>query len=120
MKPRLSLLARAAFWVAALVAFVLAALPHPPSLPGDPPDKVNHVIAFAVLGILGTLGYPRVGPWRMLLGLAAFGAVIEIVQLIPALHRDGDILDLCADILAASAAILATRFVVRRASMKGA
>lgn len=114
MRSRPTSLASVAFWIAAIVAFVFAVLPDPPSLPGEPPDKINHMIAFAALGILGTLGYPRVRPFRLLLWLAIIGAVIELVQLIPSLHRDGDLLDLCVDVLAAGAAITMTRFAMRR------
>ncbi|MEA3041665.1 MAG: hypothetical protein QOC65_1154 [Sphingomonadales bacterium] len=88
---------RTAFWAAACFAFVMAVLPRPPHLPGDPSDKVQHILAFAVLTLLAALAYPRVSAWRVGLGLSMFGATIELVQLVPALQRDGDIVDWCAD-----------------------
>jgi VanZ family protein len=92
---------RTAFWAAACFAFVMAVLPRPPHLPGDPSDKVQHILAFAVLALLAALAYPRVSAWRLALGLSLFGAAIELVQLIPALHRDGDVVDWCADTVSA-------------------
>ena len=86
-------------------AFVMAVLPHPPQIPGDPDDKVQHIIAFTALGVLAASGYRRTPVWQLLLGLAAFGAVIEVVQAIPLLHRDSDILDWVADIVAAGAVL---------------
>ena len=92
---------RTAFWAAAFFAFVMAALPHPPQLPGAPSDKIQHIAAFLVLGALASFGYPRTSPVYLASGLSAFGAVIEVVQLIPSLHRDGDPADWIADTAAA-------------------
>jgi len=93
---------RLLFWAAAVFAFVMAVLPHPPRVPTDPSDKVQHIIAFAALGGLAAWAFPATGAVRLLLGLSAFGALIEIIQLIPDLHRDGDLLDWVADTLAAA------------------
>ena len=86
-----------AFWLAAAFAFVMATLPRPPALPGQPSDKVQHVIAFSVLTVLAFTAWPWKCWLRIVIGLSAFGALIEIVQLIPALHRDGDWMDWLAD-----------------------
>jgi VanZ family protein len=90
-------LLRIAFWGAAAFALVMAVLPQPPHLPGDPSDKILHVMAFAVLAALASAAYPRTGILRLLAGLSLFGAAIEIVQTIPSLHRDGDVVDWLAD-----------------------
>lgn len=95
-----------AFWAALIVALVMALLPKPPALPGDPGDKVQHVIAFVTLTALARLAYPRVRTWRVIVGLAAFGAVIELGQMIPALGRDGSIDDWVADVAAVGAVLL--------------
>ncbi len=92
---------RALFWAAATFAFVMASLPKPPQLPGDPGDKVQHIIAFAVLALLARLGWLNVSGWRLLAGLSAFGALIELVQAIPALGRHADWIDWAADTVAA-------------------
>ena len=84
----------------------MAVLPHPPEMPGEPNDKVQHIIAFATLAALGSFAYPRTPLVRLLAALSLFGAFIEVVQAIPVLHRDSDVLDWLAD-TAAAAAVLA-------------
>ena len=86
-----------AFWLAASFAFVMATLPHPPAIPGQPSDKIQHVLAFTVLAALAFAAWPWKRWLLIVVGLSAFGALIEIVQLIPALHRDGDWIDWLAD-----------------------
>jgi VanZ family protein len=93
---------RLAFWAALLFAFVMAIVPHPPELPGAPSDKIQHVLAFLTLGALAFLAYPRSRPFGVGVGLSLFGALIELVQAIPALGRDSDVLDWIADTLAAA------------------
>lgn len=107
--------AQAIFWVAACFSFVMAAMPHPPELPGEPNDKVEHMIAFATLALLAAFAYPRTAPLRLLVGLSAFGALIEVVQTIPALQRDSDIKDWAADTVAAGV-VLAVVWWQRRAA----
>ena len=93
--------ARLLFWSACTFAFVMATLPHPPQVPGEPNDKIQHIIAFITMALLGAWAYPRTTIIRLLIGLSVFGAIIEIVQAIPELHRDSDPLDWLADTLAA-------------------
>jgi VanZ family protein len=93
--------AQAIFWLAACFSFVMAAMPHPPEVPGHPNDKVEHIVAFATLAVLAAFAYPRTALLRLLVGLSAFGALIEVVQAIPALQRDSDIKDWAADTVAA-------------------
>ena len=100
-------LPRLLFWAAAAFAFVMAALPHPPEVPGAPSDKVQHILAFLTLAALARWAYPAVRKRWLLLGLALFGAAIELVQAIPALNRDSDPLDWLADVAAAAAVFVA-------------
>ena len=90
-------LRRLLFWAAAIFALVMAILPHPPELPGEPSDKIQHITAFATLGVLGAWAYAGAALLQLLAGLSLFGAFIEVVQAIPALHRDSDIKDWIAD-----------------------
>ena len=76
-------------------------------------------MAFLMLGALAFFAFPRVGPVILLAWLSAFGAFIEFVQMIPALHRDGDIWDWVADTRAA-AVILTALHLLRAASGRGA
>lgn len=100
-------LPRILFWAAAAFAFVMAIVPHPPKLPGHPSDKIQHIVAFLVLALLGMWAYPAARKRQILFGLAAFGALIEFVQAIPQLHRDSDPLDWLADVGAAFAVFAA-------------
>ena len=112
--PRPRLLLRLLFWAAALFALVMALLPHPPHLPGNPSDKIQHVAAFATLGLLGSFAYRRVSALWLIAGLSLFGALIEVAQSIPALHRDSDPLDWVADTIACTVVLVALRWWTRR------
>ena len=103
--------ARAAFWAAAAFAFVMAVLPHPPAVPGNPNDKVQHIAAFATLSLLASFAYPQTTLVALLMRLSLFGAFIEVVQAIPVLHRDSDVKDWLADTAAVAVVLL---FVWRR------
>jgi VanZ family protein len=95
----------ALFWAAALFAFVMAVLPQPPQIPGQPTDKALHMIAFGVLAALGAVAYPRVRLLTLLIALSAFGATIEFFQLIPGLNRTSEFADWAADTVAAAAVL---------------
>ena len=76
----------------------MALLPHPPDiLFGEASDKLQHMLAFAVLTALALPAFPRAGQLRIFLLLAAFGALIELLQEIPDLHRDSSFYDWLAD-----------------------
>ena len=93
------LLVRVAFWATCLAAFVLAVMPAPPEVWIS--DKLQHAFAFIVLAALGWCAYPAVRKRWLLVGLMAFGALIEIVQAVPIVGRDSDPLDWVADSAAA-------------------
>lgn len=91
-------LAFALFWLALAFALTMALLPHPPSLPIDRlGDKFEHMLAFATLTALADPAFPGVPRLRIAERLSFFGALIEVTQSIPALHRDCDIRDWFAD-----------------------
>lgn len=97
-------LARIAFWGAGVAAYILALLP------GDPHvfhyDKFNHMLAFAVLAILGRLGHSHSRALVIAIGLIAFGGLIELSQALPAIHRDASWADLGADAIATLGGLL--------------
>ena len=107
---------RALFWASAIFSFVMAVLPHPPMIPGNPSDKLQHIAAFVTMSALGAWAYPRFKLLRLLALLSAFGAAIEVIQAIPALHRDSDVWDWVADTAAVSVVLLAVWLRRRRAS----
>ena len=98
---------RLLFWGAAAFALVMALLPHPPHIRGEPSDKVEHAIAFATLGLLGSFAFTRLTAVRLIAGLSLFGAFIELAQAIPALHRDSDVVDWLVDTLACAVVVIA-------------
>ncbi len=106
---RPAVVARTLFWLALVVAVTMAVLPHPPHTPLDRfGDKVEHMTAFAVMSVLAAIGYSQARLPRIAERLSFLGALIEVAQSIPALHRDCDILDWVAD----TAAIAVTLLIV--------
>lgn len=88
---RFSLLAA----IAAITYLAITDRPYP--LVESIPDKLNHLAAFAVLGLLADYAFPtaRFGAAKVL-ALAGYGAAIEVVQaFLP--HRQASFLDLVAD-----------------------
>src|SRR4051794_16269422 len=102
-----------AFAAALLLTLVMAWLPHPPVVPLHEDDKLWHVIAFVTLSVLAGLAFPAAALARIGERLSFLGAVIEVVQSMPALHRDCDIKDWIAD-TAAIAVTLAIVAGIRR------
>lgn len=100
-------LLRLGFWTALVFAFVMAIAPRTPEVLHSVSDKYQHMLAFFVLGALAALAFRGTAFWRLFVGLALFGGVIELVQLIPALNRDGDFVDWAVDMVAAAAALAA-------------
>ena len=74
------------------------------SVPGL--DKVVHLCAYLVLGVLCLPALPRVHPLFVWLGLALFGAGIEFAQGSMNAGRSGDPLDEIANMSGAGLAVL--------------
>lgn len=102
----LRLLLRAGFVAALGLTVVLAALPQPPALPAPGGDTFQHALAFVILTILLALAYPRLSAEVRFGMLAGFGAVIELMQMIPMLGRDASLGDWGVDLAAIGATIL--------------
>lgn len=88
------------FWrvlllAAAVLAVTMALLPHPPDL--QIRDKWQHMSAFGVLTLLSVLSFPDTPLHRIGERLSFLGALIEVFQSIPAVHRDCDVMDWLAD-----------------------
>jgi len=106
---------RSLFWCALAFALVMALLPHPPHLPIDSlGDKFEHSLAFGALALLGSSAYPAMPLPRLAERLSFLGAMIEVLQSIPALHRDCDILDWVADTIAIVVLLSIVHLVRRR------
>jgi len=85
---RASRSARATFWAAACFAFVMAIIPHPPQVPGEPNDKVQHIVAFATLSVLGSFAYPRMTLVRLLIGLSLFLTFFVMSPVLDRIYSD--------------------------------
>lgn len=85
------------FFAAGTVAFIMASLPQPPGVPFEPSDKIQHIVAFAILALLARIAFWEARALLIFVSLSIFGALIECVQLIPILGRDADLVDWVAD-----------------------
>ena len=113
LDPRIVRLTRLGFWLALIFACTMAVLPMPPHMPVDSlGDKFEHMLAFFTLSTLAMLGYGRAARWRIIERLAFLGAMIELVQSIPALHRDCDIKDWVADSIAILIGVVIAGWVI--------
>lgn len=90
----------------------MALSPVPPPVEGS--DKFHHMLAFGTLTILAVAGWPGTPLLRIGERMSFLGAMIEVTQSIPALHRDCDIWDWAAD-TAVAAGVLVVVWVWRRA-----
>jgi VanZ family protein len=113
MSGRTLWLFRLALFAALVFAVTMALLPKPPHMPIDRfGDKFEHMIAFATLAGLAAIAYPRMRLFRIGERLSFLGALVEVLQSIPSLHRDCDIRDWVADTIAVTA-VLAVVAVIR-------
>jgi len=107
-----TMLARFAFWIALAFTLLMALSPHPPRvLPFNVWDKVQHAAAFGVLAGLAAFGYPRSPLVRLGEHLSFVGALIEVLQAMPMIHRDCDIRDWIADTIAITVALGLVRWL---------
>lgn len=117
-----------AFWAAVLFAYVEAILPAKDTISLSLWDKINHMAAFFTITFLARAAYPRIPIFRLFVMMATFGALIELSQALPFIHRDAEWGDWFADLIASVAglivawpfAILADRRRARRASAQPA
>ena len=87
--------------LAIVFAMTMALLPKPPHLPTDQfGDQFQHMLAFATLAALASFAYPAARGAKVLERLSFLGAMVEVLQSIPSLHRDCDIRDWIADTIA--------------------
>ncbi len=99
-------IAQIGFWVSLTGAVTMAVLPNAPHLPFEFGDKIQHMLAFAALTFGASFAWPEAPRMRILERLSFVGALIEVLQSIPQLHRDCDIRDWIADTAAIAAVLL--------------
>lgn len=103
-------LAAPLFWLCLIGAVTLALLPHPPEI-RELSDKAQHMLAFGTLAFLGSFAFPRFPKAHLAERLSFLGALVEVMQAIPALHRDCDIRDWIADTIAIIAVLALLRLL---------
>jgi VanZ family protein len=106
-------LSRGAFVLVVLVSFAVLFAPGsdvPPSPPGV--DKLVHGGLFLALAFSGCWAGIRRGVLAVLLPL--YAAASELLQTIPALHRDGSLGDWLADVVGVLLGLLLWTLVERR------
>src|ERR1700733_6573335 len=86
-------LAQLAFVAALVFTFYSAVIPPTQAVQLVPWDKAEHFIAFYGLTGLAVAAFPRRSPVGLAALLSAFGALIEVVQGLPIVHRDEDFWD---------------------------
>jgi hypothetical protein len=94
--PRMQFIWRFLLLAATCFAVTMALLPHPPGVV-EVGDKYQHMLAFGTLTILYALAFPTTPLPRLGERLSFLGALVEVFQSIPALHRDCDVMDWVAD-----------------------
>jgi len=120
MSARTIWLFRIALFAAVAFAVTMALLPKPPHLPIDQfGDKFSHMLAFAAMALLAALAYPQMRLVRIGERLSFLGALVEVLQSIPALHRDCDIRDWVADTIAIVVVLVIVATIRRRSGIVG-
>jgi len=99
---------RWAFWLCAAAVLALCLMPPVRHLPSTGWDKANHALAFAMLALLGLAAYPAPRA-RVLWGLIAYGALIEVLQSLTG-YRTAEWLDLAADAVGVVAGVQLARW----------
>ena len=110
--PRHTLLLRLAFCAALIAVFVLSVLPAPyePKL-FSWQDKVEHLLIFCGLTLLGRAAWPRHSR-AVVAGILVYGAAMELGQSLTT-YRMGDVRDWVADALGVALAALAAHLSSR-------
>jgi VanZ family protein len=121
-------------WAAAALALYWAVLfvgTHmpPEGLPSEPPfphaDKVVHAAGYAVLAFVAAAAWT----WRrtlaagdyswLLAGLSSYAVVDEVLQMLPIVRRNAEVLDWAADTVGAAMGLLVFAAMARQARRRG-
>ena len=100
-----------AFWAAIACSYVMAIIPHAPQVVSS--DKAQHMLAFGTIAFFGRLAYGRTSALALFAICTGFGALIELSQALPMIHRDASWGDLLADAIATVVALAIANLLVR-------
>ena len=104
------------FCVTAILVLLLALFP-PFNLPGNPDDKLLHVLAFLAMGLLASAAFRHARLFHLWLYLSGLAAIIELMQFIMHQGREADWYDFVAG-FAAAAVALTCMSIIRWTVMK--
>jgi VanZ family protein len=100
---------RLGFWLLLALALARALWPDPYTEPVvGQMDKLVHAAAFYGLTLTAAAAHPRAPLIGVAAAMLGFGALVEILQAIPMLHRDASWLDLAADMVGILVALAPT------------
>jgi hypothetical protein len=111
------LLSQLMFFSCLAGVFILGVVPRSPFRPPPHIDgwtKADHLIAFFVLTVISTPAFPKARPLVIGVLLSGFGGLIEIVQALPFINRDGRFNDWLIDTLAILTALGPILLAARR------
>jgi VanZ family protein len=97
--PSIRRLSRIALYASSAMVGVLSLAPSTTFPPVSINDKIEHVVAYALLGILGAVSF-ECGALRTIIGLAAFGISLELLQAFSP-GRSPELADALADVVGA-------------------
>ena len=105
---------RLSFGLAVLVSLVVLFMPAS-GVPSAPPgvDKLVHLGVFALLGLTGR--WAGVPPLPLVLALAGYAGLSEVLQGLLPVGRSPDVLDAVVDCVGVSLGVAAHELVARRA-----
>ncbi len=101
---------RTIFWVACTTTLALALWPKGFKVLFLN-DKAEHLLSFFVLTLLGVAAFGKRRLPIVVIGLAAMGAAIELLQGTSLIRRDADFFDWIADLAGLGLALLPVLFV---------
>jgi VanZ family protein len=100
-------------------ALIYAAFAPGPDAPQILPwDKAAHFAAFFTLATLAALSFPRAPLLVIGVALSGLGAAIELIQALPAVGRDGDVVDWLVDTAAIGLALWPSSICLARARLR--
>jgi hypothetical protein len=121
-----------AFWLTLAFTVLMAVMPDPAIVGGSGgahapdatpgilawlgalDDRLQHIAAFSAMALLAAAAYPRATLLRIGERLSFFGAVLELVQALPAVGRDCEIQDWLIDTVALIAVLSVIHLIRQR------
>jgi hypothetical protein len=98
MTPIHKTILRSLFWLTLLATLALDWMPHEQGSWRS--DNDPNILTFSLLTLLICLAYNNISKFFVFIILSLLGVIIELVQMIPMLHRYSDVFDIFVDMSA--------------------